>query len=143
MEQSQRALVPDLVSYNSRLLTFDVDDLPPGYDLGDGAFWLKPGYRRGYVLQIGSDAVFTVIGTLIDNASKQPIPLTSGHAIYLGASPQEPIEFFTNRNGLFAISGLRSGNYRLELNNTQQQTAVLSIDSQSEVLIRLGELYVD
>lgn len=137
------ALVPDLVAYNSRLLTYDVDDLPPGYDLGDGAFWLNPGYKRGYLLQVGSDAVLTVMGTLIDKASKQPIPLVAGYAIYLGEQPQEPIEFFTNRNGLFAISGLRPGEYKLELNNAQKQSVTLSVDSRNEVLIRLGELYVD
>ncbi|MDN3683415.1 hypothetical protein QW180_01455 [Vibrio sinaloensis] len=100
-EGNRNALVPDLVAYNSRLLTYDVDDLPPGYDLGDGAFWLNPGYKRGYVLQVGSDAVLTIIGTLIDNRSKKPIPLVAGYAIYLGEQSQEPIEFFTNRNGLF------------------------------------------
>ncbi|EGA70547.1 putative fimbrial Usher protein [Vibrio sinaloensis DSM 21326] len=142
-EGNRNALVPDLVAYNSRLLTYDVDDLPPGYDLGDGAFWLNPGYKRGYVLQVGSDAVLTIIGTLIDNRSKQPIPLVAGYAIYLGEQSQEPIEFFTNRNGLFAISGLRPGEYKLELNNAQKQSVTLSVDSRNEVLIRLGELYVD
>ncbi|WP_159652298.1 fimbria/pilus outer membrane usher protein [Vibrio atypicus] len=140
---SGNALVPDLVAYNTRLLSYDVENLPPGYDLGDGAFWLNPGYKQGYLLQVGSDAVLTVIGTLLEKGSNQPISLIAGKAFYLGDETQDPIEFFTNRNGLFAISGLKPGKYKLELNNKKQQSITISLDEQSDVLIRLGEMYVD
>ena len=138
----QSALVPDLVAYNTRLLTYDVEDLPPGYDLGDGAFWLNPGYKQGYLLQVGSDAVLTVIGTLLDKQSESPLALIAGKAIDLDGE-QEPIEFFTNRNGLFAISGLKAGRYKLTLNNSRQQSLTITLSPNSEVLIRLGDLYVD
>lgn len=40
------AMVSDLVAYNGQVISYEVDNLPPGYDLGDGAFWIKPGYKR-------------------------------------------------------------------------------------------------
>lgn len=35
------AMVPDLVAYNGQVISYEVDNLPPGYDLGDGAFGLS------------------------------------------------------------------------------------------------------
>ena len=137
------AVVPDLVAYNPQMLSYDVENLPPGYDLGDGAFWLNPAYRRGYELQIGSDSVYTVIGTLSDATTKTPIPLIAGVARYLGDESQKEVEFFTNRNGLFAISGVRPGDYELVLENKAQQKTVITISSQSALLIRMGTIYVD
>jgi hypothetical protein len=67
----------------------------------------------------------------------------AGTASYLGTGKQLPIEFFTNRNGLFAISGLKPGRYKLELDTKQKQTVTIDLSEQQEVLIRLGELYVD
>ncbi|MDE1338716.1 fimbria/pilus outer membrane usher protein [Vibrio aestuarianus] len=142
--QSKRNfLVSDLVAYNSQLVGYDVEDLPPGYDLGDGAFLLNPGYNQGYQLQIGSDAVLTVMGNLIDRQTNQPISLIAGVAHYLGDAEQEPIEFFTNRKGRFAVSGMRPGTYLLELNMKQKQSLEITIEEGSDVLILLGDLYVD
>ena len=137
------ALIPDLVSYNSQLISYDVKDLPPGYDLGDGAFRIKPGYKKGYSLQVGSDAALTVIGKLIDRQSNTPISLVAGTAHYLGKSQQPPIDFFTNRNGIFAISGLKPGDYELTLDTTKKESVIINLDEKSNTLIRLGDLYVD
>ncbi len=137
------ALVPDLVAYNPQMLSYEVENLPPGYDLGDGAFWVNPAYRRGYDLQIGSDSVYTVIGTLLDTSSDEPISLVAGVARYLGDESQKEVEFFTNRNGLFAISGVRPGDYELVLENKAQQKTTLTLAEQDDLLIRLGNIYVD
>jgi hypothetical protein len=83
------------------------------------------------------------MGTLLDRHTGSPIPLIAGVATYLGSETQQPIEFFTNRNGLFAISGLRPGQYQLTLDTKEKQTVVITLDERSNVLIRLGELYVD
>ncbi|WP_218958933.1 fimbria/pilus outer membrane usher protein [Salinimonas marina] len=136
-------VVPDLVAYSQQLIDFDVQNLPPGYDLGDGAFWLNPGYRRGYQLKVGSDSVLTVIGKLLNSGSETPLALVAGVASYLGEAPQAEVEFFTNRNGVFALSGLRPGRYQLTLDTAEQQTVEIRLEENSTTLIRLGELYVD
>ncbi len=142
-ESSYDVLLPDLVAYNSQLIGYDVEDLPPGYDLGDGAFSLYPGYNRGYRLVIGSDAVLTAMGKIYDRKSGDPITLVAGKAIYLGDKDQEPVEFFTNRQGLFALSGLRPGDYKLELDNKEKQSVTVNLPEDSNVLVMLGDLYVD
>lgn len=137
------ALVPDLVAYTPQQLSYEVDNLPPGYDLGDGAFWLQPGFKRGYNLQVGSDAVLTVIGKLLSLSDDAPIALVAGTAVYLGDETQTPVEFFTNRSGVFAISGLRPGDYELQLNTTRSATVTLRLDDDQGMLIRMGAVYVD
>ncbi len=141
--EDSSALVPDLVAYSSQVIGYDVENLPPGYDLGEGAFWVKPGYKKGFQLQIGSDAVLTVIGKLFDRQSNSPISLVAGFAQYLGKTQQQPIEFFTNRSGVFAISGLKPGQYKLVLDTKEQESVVINLSERSDTLIRLGELYVD
>ena len=137
------AMVPDLVAYNSQNLSYDIKDLPPGYDLGEGAFWVRPGYKNGYSLQVGSDAALTVIGKLFDRQTGQPVSLVAGNAHYLGNSKQPPIEFFSNRKGVFAISGLKPGRYKLTLDTTEQESTIVDLSEQNTTLIRLGDLYVD
>lgn len=136
-------MVPDLVAYNGQVIGYEVDNLPPGYDLGDGAFWVKPGYKQGYQLQIGSDAVLTVIGKLFDRQSNNPISLVAGVAHYLGEAKQLPIDFFTNRNGIFAISGLKPGKYQLVLDTKGQESVIITLSERSDNLIRLGDVYVE
>lgn len=142
-EGSSNVLVSDLAAYSDQIITYHVEDLPPGYDLGDGGFALYPGYRQGYALKIGSDAVITAMGTLISKRTSSPIALVAGMAHYLDGEGIAPLAFFTNRQGRFALSGLRPGNYELVLNTTAKQTLTLSIDSVDDTFVRLGELYVD
>ncbi|MFC1233609.1 fimbria/pilus outer membrane usher protein [Vibrio sp. F74] len=142
---TRNVLIPDLVAYNPQLIGFDVEDLPPGYDLGEGAFSLYPGYKRGYKLQVGSDSVLTVMGNVIEKKTGKPISLIVGEAIYLGknAGKNDPVEFFTNRNGRFAISGLRPGKYRLDLFLKDTKSIEITLPKESDALIRLGDLYVE
>ena len=137
------ALVPDLVSYNSQLISYDIKNLPPGYDLGEGAFWVKPRYKQGYQLQVGSDAALTVIGKLLDANTNQPIALVAGKVKDLNQSEHTDIEFFTNRKGVFAISGLKPGQYELILDTVGNEKVLIDVTKQTNTLIRLGDLYVD
>ncbi|MBM6549902.1 fimbria/pilus outer membrane usher protein [Marinomonas ostreistagni] len=137
------AMVPDLVAYNSQNLSYDIKNLPPGYDLGEGAFWLNPGYKNGYLLEVGSDAALTVIGKLFDQQTQQPISLVAGSAHYLGSGKQAPIEFFSNRNGVFAISGLKPGPYKLILDTRARESVTVDLSKHNTTLIRLGDLYVE
>ncbi|WP_306439758.1 fimbria/pilus outer membrane usher protein [Vibrio japonicus] len=143
LTSNQSILLPDLVAYNGQIVGYDVENLRPGYDLGDGAFWLNPGYKQGFRLKIGSDSVLTVMGTLRYRTTNEPIPLIAGTAWYLGEEEQAPVEFFTSRTGRFALSGVRPGQYRLALDTNEQQAINITLDEGSDVLIMLGDLYVD
>ncbi|WP_087021308.1 fimbria/pilus outer membrane usher protein [Thaumasiovibrio subtropicus] len=137
------AVIPDLLAYNGQVITYQVDNLPPGYDLGDGVFSLYPEYGQSYLLTIGSDAIITVIGQLYDKHSEQPISLIAGHAHWLGDDEQAPIAFFTNRRGQFAISGMKPGQYRLQLVNEKEQEILLHVPDADPPLVRKGVIYVE
>ncbi|MEZ9368834.1 fimbria/pilus outer membrane usher protein [Shewanella sp. 10N.286.51.B2] len=136
-------VVPDLVAYNEQLISYDVTDLPPGYDLGEGVFALNPGYRQGYSLKVGSDAIITAMGSIFDNKTGEPVSLLAGKAISQTDRNFEALDFFTNRSGRFAISGLKPGTYLLKLNSESVGTYELIISDESGALLRLGKIYVD
>jgi hypothetical protein len=104
---------------------------------------LSPGYSQGYSLQIGSDAAITIIGTLVDNQSKEPISLTSGKALLINNEQNEPLVFFTNRTGRFAITGIKPGAYEIELNTEKLRKFKITVKDDSDALLRLGTIYVD
>ena len=136
------AVITDLGLYNTRIVNYEVDDLPLGYNLGDGAFFVSPPLNSGYDLKVGSAAVVTVIGVLIDQVSSEPISLISGRAIPDDIPGVDEVEFFTNRKGKFALSGAAQGDYVIELNTTPVRRFTLSIPADSTTLYRVGEIPV-
>ena len=104
-----------LNSYVTQSMQYDVEDPPAGYDVGQGVVRVKPPYRSGYKLRIGTDAFASAMGTLVDGRGS-PMSLVSGR-IYDTANPSAaPQAFFTNSVGRFAIPNLRPGvRYRVEL----------------------------
>ncbi|HIF9264576.1 TPA: fimbria/pilus outer membrane usher protein [Photobacterium damselae] len=131
-------LIPDLVAYSEQQINYDVEDLPPGYSLGEGAFALYPENGSGYALTIGSDDVITVMG-VFEYSNKQPLSLAVGSATLRNNTQYIPIEFFTNRNGQFAISGLREGRYIIRFAK-QNLYYDLHIKENSPLLINLGTI---
>src|SRR6185437_8129591 len=59
-----------LSSYVTQSIQYDVENPPPGYDIGLGVFRVRPPYHSGYRLTVGSDAYVTAIGTLLDSTGK-------------------------------------------------------------------------
>jgi len=136
-------VIPDLPAYSEQIISYEVTDLPPGYDLGEGVFALNPGFRQGYSLKVGSDAIITAMGSLFDKQTGEPISLLAGKAISQTDENFAALDFFTNRTGRFAISGLKPGSYLLKLNSEGVRTYQLVISDDSGALLRLGKIYID
>lgn len=100
-----------LGSYSMQSVQYDVEDPPPGYDIGPGVFRVNPPYKSGYRAVIGTDAFATAMGTLELTPGK-PVSLAGGRAtlqdVAEGETPK-PIPFFTNSVGRFAIANLLPG----------------------------------
>ncbi len=135
-------LLPDLVAYSPQVIDYDVNDLPPGYNLGAGVFPVNPMPGRGYVFSIGSDAVITLLGSLIDKLTNEPIALTAGYA-YRKERDDERIEFFTNRKGSFAVMGMSEGRWVIELNTSPARRVEVDVKENETLLVRKGKIYVD
>lgn len=107
------ALVSDLSAYASTRLPYDVEDLPLGYDLGNGAFDLLAPYKAGYRLSVGAGFGATVTGSL-RNEEGQALSLRAGQA-FDEKNPARKIDLFTNEAGRFGAQGLGGGNWIIEV----------------------------
>ncbi|MBN9564921.1 MAG: fimbrial biogenesis outer membrane usher protein [Alphaproteobacteria bacterium] len=106
------AVLPDVSGYNINTVSIDRSEIPVGYQIEDDAYYFEPTYKRGGVAKIGTDAVVMVKGQLLDVA-KNPLALASGEILYLDEPEKEPVLFFTNRSGFFAVEGLKPGKYKI------------------------------
>lgn len=111
------ALIPVDSSYRTLRYAFSVDDLPIGYDIGEGEIQLFPGHLAGYEVMLGSDAANTVIGSLFW-PDGTPLVLTSGKVI--SDSGTESI-VFTNRTGRFVAEKLAYGSYQLRFGENDNE----------------------
>jgi outer membrane usher protein len=132
------ALLSGMSPYTLNRVDFEVSDLPPGYDLGDGLFDLTPKYKSGYVLQVGSAYTVTALGTLLD-PDGEPVALLTGHAIET-ANPEKRVELFTNRAGRFAAQGLAPGEWIIEMATEPVTRFAVAVPGDAVGLYRAGTL---
>ncbi len=132
------ALVPSVAPYTLNRVQFEVDDLPPGYDLGDGLFDLQPKNKSGYALKVGSNYTVTALGTLLGPDGK-PVALLTG-AAREDANPDKTVELFTNRTGRFTAQGLAPGRWTLELATQPPTRFALTVPQDTVGLYRAGTL---
>lgn len=108
------AVLPELSAYSPRSISYDVPDAPPGYDLGSGVLQFQSPYRAGHLIEVGSGYFVTYTGQLL-KADGSPLELTAGNAFEDAHPERAPLLMFTNRNGRFAVQGLRPGGWRIEM----------------------------
>ena len=133
-----------LGSYVPQSVQYDVEDAPPGYDVGPGVLRVNPPYKSGYVARIGTDAFATAMGTLELPGSK-PVSLVGGRVTMLDVQPNDapkPIPFFTNSVGRFAIPSLTPGRrYLVETygpNGTIDKAFEFTVPADTDGLVKLG-----
>jgi outer membrane usher protein len=132
-------LMPDIGSYQAQRIDYDIENLPIGYDLGEGGFSINPLHSSSYNFIIGSDANITAMGYFYDSDEK-PIPLTEGTVTHQQDSEFPPVEFFTNSKGRFAITGLKSGSYKVKLYSVTPIEFLMKIPENEGNIIRLGDI---
>ena len=131
-------LVSGLSAYSPSSLSYDVENLPAGYDLGSGSFNFLAPYNAGFVVGLGSDAAVTAMGTLVDGDGRNVV-LKAASAAQDG-SPDKKILLFTNSQGRFVIQGLTPGDWTIALNHDPERRYHFTILSEGERLIKLGAL---
>ncbi len=134
-----QATMPSLSSYSERVVTVDAVGAPAGVDIGQGSFKLFPGYRSGYVLEVGSDYHVTAMGTMLD-IDGQPIALVSGKATELAHPNRPAVTMFTNRQGRFGATGLAPGQWRIEMLDQKKSVYLITIPEDADGVVRLGEI---
>lgn len=134
------ALYPMLNSYSERTITFEEAVAGDTMELGSGSFRVFPGYRSGYLLNVGSRYNITAIGIVV-GAGGRPVSLAAGRIRELGKTDPISYEIFTNREGRIAIAGLAAGTWRIEMADDDQTRIDIKIpDGSQPGLVRLGTL---
>lgn len=137
------ALAAEINPFSERSVYYDVEDLPVGYDLGEGQFNVKPPLNAGYKVQIGSGASFTMIGQVVNKLTGEAIPFVGGRLESKDRPASDPILAFTNRNGRLAATGLVPGSYTLILLTEPNYKQDIVITKDGDSLVNIGEIRVD
>lgn len=132
-------MLPDLNAYYQHHIVIDALDLPLGYELGQQVYDVRPSYRSGIVIPVGTGATVLGDGVLID-AAGAPLPLELGTITSLDDETRAPIEFFTSRKGRFRVEGLSPGRFQLILANAPGNPIVFTIPAGSAGRVDLGQL---
>ena len=135
-----------LGSYSVQSVQYDVEDPPTGYDTGPGVFRVRPHYKSGYAARIGTDAFVSATGTL-ELAPGKPVSLIGGRVTLLDLRDTEnpqPIPFFTNSIGRFAIANLLPGRrYLVETygpNGSIDRGFEFAVPADTDGLVDLGSV---
>ncbi|MBB5706119.1 fimbrial biogenesis outer membrane usher protein [Sphingopyxis panaciterrulae] len=131
------ALYPQIGSYSPRTLVYDVPNASAGLDIGTGSLRVLPPYRAGYVVSVGSDYNVMAIGQLTA-PNGEPLELRVGYATEIGGDRR--VELFTNRQGKFAISGVKAGRWRIEMSGTPPIVYELDIAETDSGIARVGTI---
>jgi outer membrane usher protein len=134
------ALDGQMSAHNFRTLIYQVPDAPSGYDLGAGNIAIKPPYRAGYRLVIGSDYHLLVLGRLLDG-NGEPVKLLAGQAQDLDDPKHPAITLFTSRDGKFGAQGLRPGHWRIEMPTEPPIAYEFTVTDSADGIARTGDLH--
>ncbi|MBX7513627.1 fimbria/pilus outer membrane usher protein [Qipengyuania sp. GH38] len=94
--------------FQPQVFEVDVKDAPFGYDVGAGRYFVLPGARSGYYIEIGSDNYRGRALTFVRDG--EDLGLKIGTLTNLQTQKSQAI--FTNRNGRAVLMNLAPGRYR-------------------------------
>ncbi len=131
-------LVPGISAYSTSRVTYDVDGLPVGYDLGAGAFDFVAPYKAGYSLIVGSNYTITAFGTMLDK-NGEPVKLLTGIA-WRKSEPSRKVTIFTNSVGRFGAQGMAPGKWTIEMATDPLTRYELLVPEKTVGLFKAGTL---
>lgn len=142
-QQGAEAIVPGRVGalltsrarFRQSQVVVDVPDAPLGYDWGGGRYFTGAGAHTANHIEVGSDAFYSTLGTLVDSAGE---PLSLEVARVKGEGIEQVV--FTNRAGRFIAEGLRPGTYILTTAQPPVRRYRFSIAETEDMLQRIGLL---
>ena len=131
------AVANNLTAYVNQSVRYDVLNAPMGYNIGDGVARVRPTYKSGYAIEVGSAKFVSALGRLVGNAGR-PVALMSGRVRPIDDTNVEPELFFTNSVGRFAMQNLEPGKrYRVELFSSPALGFEFTVPEDNEGLLDL------
>lgn len=132
------AVITEGQAYAERATYFDVENLPVGYDLGEGQFTVKPPIYAGYKITVGGAGSFTMVGRVVDATTGDALSYVGGTVRSLDDPELEATPAFSNRNGRVAATGLEPGRYSLSLRGASNVTVEFEIAEGDPPLVDIG-----
>ena len=130
------AVLNDLQSYFVRNVSIDAPNAPAGVSVGGKSVSIQPGYRSGYVVDVGNARNVAVISRLVD-ASGRAIAYAAAYAI-LEDGTETPI--FTNASGRFYVEGLLPGEtVRIRLDASPKRITSFEVPDTALGILRLEQ----
>lgn len=111
-KKGSTAVVP-LESYRYQNINIDESTLPNGYDAEKTEFEVFPRYHQGFIVKAGGEPATILSGELI-SAQHKPLGFKGGQWVPLKKNGKA-IAFFSNKAGLFRVTSIPAGRYKLEL----------------------------
>ncbi|MDT0575605.1 hypothetical protein RM533_05355 [Croceicoccus sp. F390] len=134
------AVLPNLAPYFVRGVQVDAPNAPLGTSTGGEIYMLRPGFRSGYSIVVGSEASVSLVGNLLDRDG-DPLPFATGTAAIdrRSANDGDALQLFSNRAGRFFLDKLLPGRrYRLHFDiGGQTLTGLLDVPADAIGLVRL------
>lgn len=133
------AVLPDLQSYYPRTVQVEAPNAPAGTSVGSDTYAFRPGFRSGYIVEVGTDRNVSVIGVLVD-LNGEVIPFAAGYAI---TSDGERRPTFSNGGGRFFVDGLKGGeSVRIEFDAPKGMFAEILVPEGALGVARLDQSVV-
>lgn len=108
----------EVPSYAIINLTLKEKTKTMGVALPRDNFSVRPGYRAGYSITIGTDATVYLLTKLL-NQDGSPVAMVAGNAHLMDGSERDTkfasVTIFTNRSGDIRSEGFKPGRYQLEI----------------------------
>jgi outer membrane usher protein len=138
------AVASDISSYNTSNFILKEKIQSEGIALPKDNFTLRPKYKSGYSIEVGTDATIYFKTKLI-GPDKMPLSLASARVYLMNGKDRDntidPVSVFTNRSGLVRSEGFRHGTYQIEiLDDDKYEVLEFTIPESAENNFELPEL---
>lgn len=124
-----------LPSYTLDLVTLSSPTAPIDTNVGDSIRVMKPTYKSGIALFVGTKAAISIKGKLTFNG--QPFTYQSGQI-----KGNTSVTFFTDENGDFEAYGLSPGDYQLTINDLEGYSQKITIPIAAPASYNIGTIVV-
>ena len=139
-KKGSAAVVP-LESYRYQNINIDESTLPSGYDAEKTEFEVFPRYHQGFMVKAGGEPATTLAGELISTGHK-PLGFKGGQWVSL-KNKGKTIAFFSNKAGLFRVTSIPAGRYKLELfDYPDMKEIIINVPDKKGGLYDVGKLVV-
>lgn len=130
-----------ITSYHPKTIEVVAPQLPPGKNLTGDRYLIKPTYKSAFLIEVGLEENILVKGQIMGEDGSA-IAFQSGTIQFLDDLQAEPLFFFTNQEGVFRLSGFRSGSYELSLFEEGFQTQTFDVPRTDQSIYSLKPLTI-